>query len=571
MTPQDYLTQYQYWVSQRSEWFTEWRDISDYIMPARGIYNHLTKPRKRPVRSKKAINSHATDALKVLAAGMQSGLTSMAQEWFELEFDDPELMKVDMLKNWLFGVQNALYTEFRKSNFYNATHSLYKEIIAFGTACNYIGSDTPIGGAAFRFVPLTVGEYVIDVDYKGDVDTVYRVLFQTPRQLEQRFGRDALSDSVKRQMKEQPANSSFVENYVPVMHVVHPLKTPTKTGKTFFSGHFEIHNPDQWLAQDGYFDFPYTVPRWEVIGSDVWGWGIGSESLTDVQRLQEHELSFGKAVHKSVDPPLNVPAHKKDKVRTWPGGINYYSNPNEVVSQLYAVKPDYPGAGAAIQRIESMISRKYHNDVFFMMSRDPNASPLKAREVAERHEEKLVMLGPVIERLHTEFLIPTITRSINILNMKGLLPQFPEEYADVAQRVKINFTSVLAQAQRLLAARPIAGFIQFIGGLAQIDPNVMDKVNVNNLVDEYAFNTGVPKNVVNGQDKVMAIREQRAEAEMQQQQMQQEIMMQQIQLEFEKMKAEIAKNYAQAGKLGAEAMNESAGMVGAPGMGLPNQ
>ena len=64
--------------NERSDWEQEWRDVSDYLLPGRGVYQLYTRPRKRALTSKKVINTVAEDALYVLTSGMHGALTSPA-------------------------------------------------------------------------------------------------------------------------------------------------------------------------------------------------------------------------------------------------------------------------------------------------------------------------------------------------------------------------------------------------------------------------------------------------------------------------------------------------------------
>ena len=45
-----------------------------------------------------------------------------------------------------------------------------------------------------------------------------------------------------------------------------------------------------------------------------------------------------------------------------------------------------------------------------------------ATEIVERREEKMVMLGPVLERLHDELLDPLIGRVFQIIARAGQIP-----------------------------------------------------------------------------------------------------------------------------------------------------
>ena len=56
---------------------------------------------------------------------------------------------------------------------------------------------------------------------------------------------------------------------------------------------------------------------------------------------------------------------------------------------------------------ENRIQRAFYEDLFLMLA-NSDRRQITAREIAERHEEKLLMLGPVLERIHGELLDPLI-------------------------------------------------------------------------------------------------------------------------------------------------------------------
>ena len=63
--------------------------------------------------------------------------------------------------------------------------------------------------------------------------------------------------------------------------------------------------------------------------------------------------------------------------------------------------------------------------------------------------------------------------------------------------------------------------VQQIGVLAQMNPNALDKVDVDATIDELADMNGVPPSMIVASDKVALIRDQRAQAQQQTDQMQQ--------------------------------------------------
>ena len=142
---------------------------------------------------------------------------------------------------------------------------------------------------------------------------------------------------------------------------------------------------------------------------------------------------------------------------------------------------------------------------------------MTATEVAERHEEKMIMLGPVIERMQAELHDPILERTFSIMSDIGMLPPAPPELQGVD--LKIEYISLLAQAQKLVgtgAIERVAGFVSTVG---QAIPQTLDKFNADEAVDQYAEMVGVPPNVIRTNDEVAQIREQRAQQQQQQQQM----------------------------------------------------
>ena len=144
---------------------------------------------------------------------------------------------------------------------------------------------------------------------------------------------------------------------------------------------------------------------------------------------------------------------------------------------------------------------------------------MTATEVAERHEEKLMMLGPVLSRLNEEVLRPLIERCFDILSRQGQLPPPPDELR--GQKLSVEYTSMLARSQRAIRANSLDNFLTRISNVAQFNPNVMQKINPFNLVDEYADYFSVAPSVVVPTDEAQAAIEQQQQAQQQQAQAEQ--------------------------------------------------
>lgn len=550
---------YEELINERSDFEAEWRDISDYLIPGRGINQTFYKPRKRVFTSKRTVNTSSREAMGVLTAELHSRLTSPARPWFKLEWDSPEAAAIEFLNWWMQDSEDRVYDEFTESNFYSSVLSFYDDLVGFGIGSMYVGDGDK--DVAFRFEPITVGEYAISLNSKGIVDLLMRTIFMTPRQMLEKFGEDKVSP----QVKDAALRIDKETNYVTVIEYVRPgLSGDKKYIQDYyeygFSGasnvfrYYEIENVKdrKSLKTRGFYEFPYPTCRWATLGADVYGTGPGSKALPDIKRLQEMEKAFMLAIHKSADPPTYAPSRLKGRLNTLPGGTNYYTNPNEVVTNLYQMTFDYKGVAAAVERVEMRIGKTFYNDIFFSAMRDPNATPYKATEVNAREREKMTRLGPVIERLQHEFFLPLIERCFSMLLRKGKLAPIPDEFVNLISDYNIRMISPLAQAQRLVAVEGIQQFLMFIGQTAQFDPTIVDNVDGDKITNEMAEITGQSAKVLRTADEVKQIRDQRAEQQKQQQDMQMQMMQKQQQMEEQESMASTAKDRADATKTIAE-------------------
>ena len=132
---------------------------------------------------------------------------------------------------------------------------------------------------------------------------------------------------------------------------------------------------------------------------------------------------------------------------------------------------------------------------------------MTATEVAERHEEKLLMLGPVLERLHNELLSPLIDMTFTRMVEAGVLLPPPPELQGM--ELSVEFVSMLAQAQRAIGTNSVDRFVGNLGVVANMKPDVLDKFNGDAWVDAYADMLGVDPNMLVGGEQVAMIRENR--------------------------------------------------------------
>lgn len=506
---------------ERSSWEFHWKEIQWYISPRSGRFS-LGQTDRGNKKGQRIINGAPTQASKTLAAGMMSGLTSPARPWFRLLTPDPSLMEVAAVKQWLFTVEGRIRDTLARSNLYNCLPNLYRELGDYGTAVMLCESDDD---TVVRFYPLTIGTYWLATDHRRDVDTLYRELVMTVRQVVDKFGIDQVSPATK---SKYDAGQFEIQVYIDHMIVPNQERKLGKMdarNKAWSSCYWE-RGESTFLRESGYDSKPFFAPRWDVLGEDIYGSSPGMDALGDAKMLQVREKQFALAVDKHVDPPLvGSPDLRNLGVNALPGSVTFANTTQGGIglAPIYQVAPDYQGAMQDKQDIIGRIRDTYYANLFLMLSNMDDPS-MTATEVQERHEEKMLALGPVLERLNSELLDPLIDRVFSLMLKHGvstdpavsLIPPPPAQLN--GQPLRIDYISILAQSQKVLQTGAIQQFVQFAGAMASMNPAVLDKVDFDQALDEFGTDLGVPPTCIKPDDQVAAIRAQKAQ-QMQQQQM----------------------------------------------------
>jgi len=518
--------------SERSSFYPLWMELSDYHLAYRGRF--LTSNRNKGYkRNTKQINNTSRMASRTLASGMMAGITSPARPWFRLSSGDEELNEVTSVKEWLHEVQGIMYRVFSASNLYNSLHSVYSELGVFGTAAVGIYKDFD---NVIWCEPYTIGSYMISTNGKNVVDTFYREYEITVSQCIKQFGFENCSFDVQNRWK-----NGNTESWVKIIRAIEPNDdrdhmNPLAKYKKFRAVYYErgiasndpgrggggIREQDKFLRESGFGDFPILAPRWDLAGGDIYATDCpGMTSLGDTKSLQLGEKRLYEAVDITVSPPLQGDASLKDKVnggQLRSGQIVWSSGEGKGLESIYKFQPDLNAIWQLNDRTENRIQRAFYEDLFLMLA-NTDRKQITAREVAEKHEEKLLMLGPVLERLHNELLDPLIDRTFNILQEEGVLPPPPPELS--GRDLNVEYVSVLAQAQRMVATGSLERLGAFTAELSQVWPGARHKFDAAQAVDEYADALGTSPKVVRSDDEVAAMEAADAKALAQQQAMEQ--------------------------------------------------
>ncbi len=473
---QKYCARYNALKQARAPWVRTWKQLSAYLSPTRGFFEGEAPNSGRAIDHKTLLDSSGSLAVGVLGAGMMSGLTSPARRWFDLTLRPSALTQLPGASIWLSNVQKTLESALAKSNLYCVLQNMYEELAVFGTAAFLIEADSR-GGIYCR--SFTAGEYVLDVDDKGCVNTFGRETFMTAKQLGATFGMSVLPVNILQEIKED--NNQIWHK---VIHLI--LPNPQYRSVHANNAHFAFLSvyfleDGTLLREGGYYEFPVICARWETKNSsESYGRGPGWKCLGDVKMLQKMQKAKLVALDKNTNPPVMVSASVQGEVNLLPGGITRCSSLTDAaIKPAYQVQADLAALDNAMESVRQIIRSHFFADVFVMLSAQSTPS-MTAAEVAERRQEKMLLLGPVLQRLKTELLDPLIERTYYILLRQGEIPPAPEYLNGLEMHVE--YISTIAQAQRASMLEPLAQGAQLAAQLAQVDPSITERVNYPRLL-----------------------------------------------------------------------------------------
>lgn len=494
--------------TERASFIEHWRELSDYILPRQSRFV-VTDRNRGDRKNSKIVDNTATLAVRTLASGMMSGITSPARPWFQLRTPDPGLNESKQVKLWLDLVRTRMQEVFLRSNLYTTLPLTYADLGVFGSNAFAVLEDDE---DVIRCYPYPIGSYMLGTSYRGNVDTCYREFQLTVIQMVKQFGIENVSESVKN-LYERGNKDAWID----VIHVVEPNdefdeRRPASKYKRFRSVYYEPgDNRDRLLREAGFDDFPLMAPRWALTGEDIYGHSPAMDALGDIKALQLEQRRKAQAIDKLVNPPMTAPSSlRNQRASLLPGDVTYVdvAQGQQGFTPTYQINPRIQELMMDIQENQGRIRRAFFEDLFLMIAND-SRSNITAREIQERHEEKLLMLGPVLERLNDELLDPLIDRTFNIMMKVGMVPPPPRELEGMD--LSVEYISVMAQAMKMVGISSIERTMAFAGQMAQANPQVLDKLDFDQALDEYSAMVGAPPSIIKDDKEVAAARAQRAQ------------------------------------------------------------
>jgi hypothetical protein len=536
----------------RKSWWANWLDLILHFRPFRGrLFTQDGSDTNKGWRRNTAIvDSTPLQCINTVAAGLLAGATSPSRPWFIYELEDETLMEAAGVKEWLDSATKKARTILGKSNFYNAASECYGEYPVVGVMA--MGREWPLEDDLPHFQPFTVGSYYISNDKNRRVNVFFREFTWTVQQIVEKFaigdlGKDSAWVHISRQVRSMWEN----EQYDTQIYLVHAIfENPERmrggdgdfranaSGMRFRSIYYERGGEPERILKDsdedkqktlrnkGFRDFPVFVARWYTNSEDAWGRGPAMDALGDARALMLQTKRKAQAIDKVVDPPMMAnPALRNQYHSTLPGDTTFVAPEANGVGfkpVFENFKPDITAIREDIQEMQQRIKEVTGANIFALfIDENDQKQPVTAAEINAKQQEKLLMLGPVLENATYDFLNPLHQWLFPEMLRHGLLP--PPPPALRGQTIKVQYVSILAQSINAVTFGSLQQFIQFCGEVAQISATAdqnphLDAVDFDDVIREGAKACGVPATTVRDSDEIEQIRQQRQQAQEQAQQ-----------------------------------------------------
>ena len=475
-----------------------------------------------------AINQNITDptgtyAARRCTAGLMSNEMSPSRSWFKLKpaLADRSEAAPEAIA-WFEEVESRLHTIMARSNFYNEAAQMLEDLVIFGTGPMLILEDWE---DVIRCYTPCCGEYFLSSSSGNRVGTFARQFVMTVAAIVEMFGLENCPSDVQK-MWEQKGGALEVE--LLVAHMIEP-NTPIEVpgydhgdNLGVVDGEFDWRETywiwgrsNEWpLSCAGFHEPPFVCPRWAVTSNDAYGRSVGMDVFPDILQLQVMTTRLAEAQEKMVRPPMLASIEMKNQpASVLPGKVTFVAKlgPETGMRPAYTVNPEVREFAETMEMIRQRIQVGFFNDLFALL--EQTKKDMTAYEVAARNQEKLQLLGPVVERLQSEGLGPIVKRVFNIAWRRGLLPPLPTSLHGV--QIGIQYEGVLALAQKASISGALTQFANQMTAMQQIRPEVADIWDPVELGRELADAMFIPSKVINSPEKVAMLQAQRQQQQKQ--------------------------------------------------------
>lgn len=486
----------------------EWRKCFAYTYPLRGVGLESKGNLSGDVGSQSAstgqskqaelLDATGTDGARILAAGLQSGLTPANSRWPGLEVGD----ETDEERRWLDEAADMMWQNIHASNFDAVAFDCMLDMSIAGMFPMFL-DEAKDGGYRFEEWSLA-NTYVAASTPGGPIDTVFNEFPLTAEQAVRDYGA-RVSDKLRDLAENKP------DEQMTFVRCVYPRSGPHgkfALNMPFASVHIE-KDTKHIVRESGYHELPIGVPRWRPVPGSAYAFGPASEALPDLKTLNTatmYELAnmdlrtagMWGAVDDGVLNPRTIKVGPR-KVIVMAAKDNFFP---------LAPAGDFQAALLNIERLQRQVRK-----IFMADQLEPQlkaGTPPTATEILVRVELIRQLLGPVYGRMQAEYLQWLVTRCFGLAYRASVFAPPPRSLMQRA--IAPTYNSPIARAQKSVDVAAMDRYEAALG--MQVQAGLADAVDSYNWDDSRRHRAellGVPQKLIPTADEIAERRAKRAE------------------------------------------------------------
>lgn len=489
---------------------SHYRDCADFAAPHRSIGWDGAEQSAEDIAERKArvMDDTLGDAASQLSATAISGSCPASAQWFD--FDDGDAEDEDAASEegrWLDTAANLVWRNIHAANFDSEINEAILDYITFGFGVILV-TEKDEGGYLFEWVPAH--QCKIASSKPGSlIDTLYRDYALSVEQIIGQFSSkgDTIPDKIRKKMDSSP------DEMIKLCHAIQPRRKGERKGSkglSFASVHFVVDSGEV-LRESGYHEQPFAVGRGNIMPGSAYSTGQVAKALPSAKTLNQLKFMQLNALEmnvagmwRAVDDGVLNPAGVKIKART----VIPMRDKDSLTPLRDAV--DFQASFLSEERLQAQIKRIMMADQLT----PPQGPAMTATEIQLRSQMILAQLGPMASRLQSEFLSVIVDRCFGLLYRAGILPPVPEGL--FGKTIRPRYLSSINRAQKFTDVTAIEATVQTLGMAAQMDPTILDNIDMDAAARQIADLRGAAK-ILRSEEDRDNLRKERSDAQQQQQ------------------------------------------------------
>lgn len=493
-------------------------------------------------------NRHIVDpthtlALRSCVAGFMEGNTSSTRPWFRILSSSETEDVSQAAKRWLEIFTNRSRRALQLSNFYHSSAGFYFHYNVYNTGSYWV-DELPNNRLFFHL--LIPGSYYIMNNALGEATMMVREMRMNVKQLVEEYGVRKPSGGYDWSNFSEDVRKMYEEsNYTQSVEVVcvakeNPDYDSTKpqallnrkwiihtyeTGSCGASGYDKdavgsyggTYDPDRKGEDTRFLRIEARARKPFIVGASVRNGnfpygetGPTTEALGLIKSLNHKAIAKDQAIEQMLRPALQGPANlNKSYISTAPNSyvpLDAMSvKPGGGLRSIFEINPAFGSLLQDQQDLRRMVDKFYYADFLLFLSNNPKTRT--AAEATAIVQEQQTVIGPQLQSLNFTHNFPVVDYVMDyVLETDPMLPPPPEELQ--GEFLKTDFISVFAQATRAADLPAVDRYLAMIMNVAQLDPKIMQKANLDKIADLYEDRLYLPVGLNNPQELVDARREQ---------------------------------------------------------------